>query len=80
MPTFKKFARPIKRRARKRYVTRSGGVSVAKVARDLMYVKRQLNVEHKHLNYQFGSIAGANTVAQIPTKDSPIILPLSFRS
>ena len=75
---YRKGKRAVKRRARKRYGTRSGGVSVAKVARDLMYVKRQLNVEHKHLNYQFGSIAGANAPSQVPTKDTPIILPLSL--
>ena len=73
---YKQGKRAVVRRARKRYGTRTGGVSVAKVARDLMYVKRQLNVEHKHLNYNFGSAGGANVSAQIPTKDNPIILPL----
>lgn len=77
---YKSSKRAVVRRARKRYGTRSGGVSVAKVARDLMYVKRQLNVEHKHLNYNFGSVAGANASAQIPTKNTPIILPLNLPS
>lgn len=75
---YKKGTRAVKRRARKRYGTRSGGVSVAKVARDLMYVKRQLNVEHKHLNYNFGSDGNSNIVAQKPTKDNPIIIPLTL--
>lgn len=63
--------------AKKRYTTKTGGARVSRIAKDLAMVKRQLNVEHKHLDYRFGAGNGANAVAQYPTKSVPIILPLS---
>lgn len=65
-----------KKYAKKAYTTRTGGVRVNRLAKDLAMVKRQLNVEHKHIDYTFGSRAGADAVAQKPTKSVPIILPL----
>lgn len=76
---YKKFIRKTARKglkfARKRYSTRTGGVRVARIARDVMKIKRSLNVEHKHIDYKIGS-SGAIT-AQAPTKQSPIVLALS---
>ena len=66
-----------KKFAKKRYTTGGGGVRVNRLAKDLALVKRQLNVEHKHIDYKFGAGNGANAVAQYPTKSVPIILPLS---
>lgn len=64
--------------ARKRYTTRTkGGVRVARIAKDLAMVKRQLNVEHKHIDYTFGSAGSAHALTQYPTKQTPIILPLN---
>ncbi len=63
--------------AKKRYTTKTGGARVSRIAKDLALVKRQLNVEHKHIDYRFGSAASADATAQRPTKSVPIILPLS---
>ncbi len=60
--------------AKKRYTTRTGGARVAKLAKDLYAVKRALNVEHKHYDFQFGS--GKALTAQYPLKNTPIIIPL----
>lgn len=60
--------------AKKRYTTRGGGARVAKLAKDLYAVKRALNVEHKHYDFQFGS--GKAITAQYPLKNTPIIIPL----
>lgn len=60
--------------AKKRYTTRGGGARVNKLAKDLYAVKRALNVEHKHYDFQFGS--GKALVSQRPTKQTPIIIPL----
>lgn len=71
----KQFAKG-KRFAKKRYTTGTGGFRVKRLAKDLAMVKRKLNVEHKHIDYMFGSSNTANAVAQRPTKATPIILPL----
>ncbi|WP_445769533.1 MULTISPECIES: hypothetical protein [Pseudomonadota] len=70
----KKSAKKAVRFAKKRYSTRTGGVRVAQLARDVMKIKRSLNVEHKHIDFKFGS--GQGTSAQTPTNSTPIVLPL----
>lgn len=70
----KKFAKKAGTYAKKRYTTRTGGARVNKIARDLYAVKRALNVEHKHYDFQFGS--GKAITAQYPLKNTPIIIPL----
>uniref|UniRef100_UPI0040471A5E hypothetical protein n=1 Tax=Limnohabitans sp. TaxID=1907725 RepID=UPI0040471A5E len=56
------------------YTTKTGGARVSKIARDLALVKRQLNVEHKHIDFKFG--AQQTITAQTPTNSTPIIIPL----
>lgn len=77
MAKYKKFvksgARKVKRYVKKRYTTKSGGVKMAQIVRDVYKIKRSLNVEHKHIDYTFGSTA---STGQRPTEDTPIILPL----
>lgn len=80
---FKKFARKAVRKttrfAKKRYTTRTGGARVQKLASDLYKVKRMLNVEHKHIDFKFGS--GQTLATQYPTNTTPIIfaLPMPVR-
>jgi len=69
----KKGARRVKRYVKKRYTTKSGGVKMAQIVRDVYKIKRSLNVEHKHIDYTFGS---TGSTGQRPTEDAPIILPL----
>lgn len=77
MAPFKKYAkkafRVVKKRAVKRYGTKSGGIKLQQVVRDVAKIQRSLNVEHKHLDYQFGS---ATSTGQRPTKSTPIIIAL----
>jgi hypothetical protein len=74
----KKYARKAVKKgvrfARKRYTTRTGGARVAQVARDVMFLKRQLNTEHKHLDFKFGS--GQTITGQTPSASTPIVIPL----
>ncbi|WP_445769538.1 MULTISPECIES: hypothetical protein [Gammaproteobacteria] len=63
---------------KKRYTTRTGGARINRIAKDLLFVKRKLNTEHKHIDYLIGSAATANVVAQYPTKSNPIILSLDL--
>lgn len=70
----KKSAKKAVRFAKKRYSTRTGGVRVAQLARDVMKIKRSLNVEHKHIDFKFGS--GQTITARAPTNNTPIVLPL----
>lgn len=70
----KKQAKKVVRRARARYTTKTGGARVAKLAQDLALVKRQLNVEHKHLDFKFG--AQQAITSQTPTNSTPIIIAL----
>lgn len=75
MPYVKKFAKHAKKAIKRRYTkTKSGNLKLSQVARDLAMVKRQLNVEHKHLDFKFGS--GQTVSSQFPTKSNPIILAL----
>ncbi|WP_445780454.1 hypothetical protein [Shewanella sp.] len=64
--------------AKKRYSTRTGGVRVAQLAKDVMKIKRSLNVEHKHFDYVFGALNGAQTTSQSPTNNDPITLALTL--
>lgn len=70
----KKQGKKVVRRARARYTTKTGGARVSKIAKDLAMVKRQLNVEHKHLDFKFG--AQQSVIAQTPTNSTPIVIPL----
>lgn len=77
MPAKKYFRKSAKKAvafAKKRYRTRTGGVKVAQLARDVMKIKRSLNVEHKHIDFKFGS--GQTVTTQHPTNNTPIVLPL----
>uniref|UniRef100_UPI004047211A hypothetical protein n=1 Tax=Shewanella sp. TaxID=50422 RepID=UPI004047211A len=73
----KKQGKKFVKRTAKRYTTRTGGARVNKLATDIYTIKRMLNVEHKHIDYQFGAIDGADAITQYPTKDYPILLALS---
>lgn len=77
MAGYKRYAKKaysnIKKKAVKRYGTKSGGVRLQQVVRDVAKIQRSLNVEHKHLDYSFGS---ATNSGQRPTKDTPIIIAL----
>lgn len=77
---FKKYAKKQGKKivagAKKRYTTRTGGARVARLAKDLAMVKRQLNVEHKHFDYKFGS--GQTVSAQLPYNNDPVFLALTL--
>ena len=77
MAGYKRYAKKaysnIKKKAVKRYGTKSGGVRLQQVVRDVAKIQRSLNVEHKHIDYRFGS---ATNSGQRPTKDTPIIIAL----
>ena len=68
-----------KRYAKKRYSTRTGGVRVNQLARDIYKIKRSLNVEHKHFDFKFGS--GQSVSAFQPVNNDPIFegVPLPTR-
>ncbi len=73
---FKKSAKKAVRFAKKRYTTRTGGARVAQLAKDVMKIKRSLNVEHKHFDYKFGS--GQAVSAQLPYNNDPVFLSLTM--
>jgi len=73
MAPYKKFYKKAKGAVKKRYTTKGGGVKLKQVARDVAKIQRSLNVEHKHLDYRFGS---ATNDGARPTKNTPIIIPL----
>jgi len=56
--------------AKKRYTTRTGGVRITQLAKDVNNIKRALNVEHKHFDFKFGS--GQTIPARLPTNNEPI--------
>lgn len=66
-----------KKYVKKRYTKKSGAVKYRKLAADVYRIQRSLNVEHKHIDYTFGSGPGAAIAAQRPTKNSPIIIALN---
>lgn len=64
--------RYVKRQARKRYTTRTGkGIRLNKLAKDLAYVKRSLNVEHKQVLTRFGPYLSTYG-PQAPVQIAPI--------
>lgn len=67
----RKIGRWGKRAAKRRYGTRTGGVRVAKLVRDVAYVKRSLNVEHKQIRTRWGTYASTYGV-QTPTSTVPM--------
>lgn len=75
---FKKYAKKqfgkTKKFAKKRYTTRTGGVRINQVIKDVAQIKRSLNVEHKHIDFKFGS--GQAVGAQTPNNNTPIVLAL----
>lgn len=77
---FKRFAKKTARKAvafaKKRYTTRTGGARVNKIARDVMKIKRSLNVEHKHFDYNFGASGLAQDGPAQPTRGTPVTLSL----
>jgi len=73
MAPYKRIYKKAKGAVKKRYTTKSGGVKLKQVVRDVARIQRSLNVEHKHIDYQFGS---ATNSGQRPTKSTPIIIPL----
>lgn len=75
MTVYRRFAKKAKKAVKKRYTTKSGGVKLAQVAKDVYKIQRSLNVEHKHLDYQIGS--SGNIASQFPTKSNPIIIALN---
>ena len=75
---FKKVATKGAKFLKKRYTTQTGGARVNKIARDLYKIKRSLNVEHKHFDFQFGS--GQTVTARLPTNNVPIFQALTLPS
>ena len=72
----KKGAKKASKYAKKRYTTRTGGMRVNRLVKDVAKIKRSLNVEHKHFDYQFGS--GQGVSAQTPYNNDPIFLALTL--
>lgn len=67
-----------KKFAKKRYTTSTGkGLRVNRLAKDIATIQRKLNVEHKNIDYKFGSGAGSDSITLYPTKQTPVIVPLS---
>lgn len=69
----KKYGRKAKAAVKKRYTTKTGGVRVNQLARDIYRIKRSLNTEHKHIDFTFGS---QTSTGKRPTEDTPLIIPL----
>lgn len=73
MAPYKRYAKKAKKFVKKRYTTKGGGVKLKQVVRDVARIQRSLNVEHKHLDFRFGS---ASNDGQKPTKNTPLIIPI----
>lgn len=73
---YKKFVKKAKKYVKKRYTTKSGGVKLQQVARDVMKIKRSLNTEKKHIDFNFGSqhVIGVQT----PNQTTPILVALDM--
>ena len=70
----------VKRGIKKRYQTRTGGVRIKRLVKDINFIKSSLNSERKHLQVMFGGAGGAAFTRKVVTKGSPIvqeITPLS---
>ncbi len=65
-----------KKFAKKRYTTRTGGARVNRITKDLAMIKRKLNTEHKHIDFLMGASNTADIIAQRPTKQAPVIVPI----
>lgn len=77
MPFVKKYAKKVKKTIRRRYTQKKGGqVKLGQIARDVMFLKSQINAEHKHIDTVIGSTGSAAFVSQLPTRTTPIILAL----
>lgn len=81
----KKYIKKTFRNVKKRYTTRTGQFKPKNayrdfktLAREVGTIKRALNVEHKHIDFKFGSGDTADIIAQVPTKDTPLIIPLNL--
>lgn len=76
---YTKYAKQAYRKGRKfvkkRYTDKKGKPNVAKLASDVYKIQRALNVEHKHIDYKFGS--SGSITAQRPTKNTPVIFALN---
>lgn len=77
MGAYKRYAKKgytnAKKYVKKRYAPK-GKVNIVKIARDVQKIQRSLNVEHKHLDYQFGATTGPGKF--FPTRDAPIIIAI----
>jgi hypothetical protein len=76
MGAYKRYAKKgyanAKKFVKKRYAPK-GKVNIVKIARDVQKIQRSLNVEHKHIDYAFGT---SNGLKYFPTQDNPVIIPL----
>lgn len=70
----KKGAKKATRFAKKRYTTRTNNLRINRLAKDMYRIQRSLNVEHKHIDWKFGS--SGQISAQKPTKNTPLIFQL----
>lgn len=57
----RKGARYAKRQFNRRYKSKAGGFRVARLARDMRYVKSQLNVEHKYIDNDIQTFHASST-------------------
>lgn len=74
MPYVKKYAKKARKFVKKRYVKKGAARGLLQLSKDVATIQRSLNVEHKHLDFKFGS---SQTVPlQYPTKQTPIIIAL----
>lgn len=68
----------VRRGFKSRYQSRYKGkraYNIGQIMSDVGSIKRQLNVEHKHIDYTFGS--AGNISVQKPTKNNPIIIAIN---
>jgi len=76
---FKKSFSKVKKLAKKRYASKSGGVKMSQLIRDVALVKRSLNVEKKNVefielnNIAFGQFNGLTDTGQVITDVTPVL-------
>ena len=63
-----------KKYVKKRYTNKKGRPNYARLAKDIYRIQRSLNVEHKHIDWKFGS--SGQIPAQKPTKNTPLIFQI----
>lgn len=82
--TYRKFAKkPITKAAnmaKKRYFYSRGTPKLGAIARDVAFLKTQLNAEHKHIDTIIGAAGSATFATQRPTRETPIVLALNLPS